>query len=102
MTRSTAWTFAVLAWALGSLLPLALEGQQSAVADSSLFRALDLPAPNDVRTGSGRPGVHYWQQRVDYRIDATLDVAKNELTGRETIHYQNNSPDRLTYLWMHV
>src|SRR5215510_12114220 len=90
---------ALLALALGAS---GASGQQSAVADSSLFRALDLPAPNSYRTGSGRPGPQYWQQRVDYRIDATLDVAKNELTGRETIHYQNNSPDRLTYLWMHV
>jgi hypothetical protein len=44
----------------------------------------------------------YWQQRVDYRIDATLDVQRNELRGRETIHYVNNSPDTLNYLWLHV
>jgi hypothetical protein len=87
---------------LGLLLAPAVAAQQSAVADSSLFRALDLPAPNTYRTGSGRPGPQYWQQRVDYRIDATLDVAKQEITGRETIHYQNNSPDQLTYLWLHL
>ena len=49
------------------------------VADSSPFRPLDLPAPNDIRTGSGRPGAKYWQQRVDYKIAATLDPARNEL-----------------------
>ena len=72
------------------------------VADSSPFRPLDLPAPNDVRTGSGRPGAKYWQQRVDYKIAATLDPARNELRGRESIHYTNRSPDALPYLWLFV
>ena len=80
-----------------------LAGQSAAsVADSSHFRALDLPTPNEYRTGSGRPGPKYWQQRADYRIAATLDPAKNELRGRETIHYINHSPDALPYLWLFV
>jgi peptidase M1-like protein len=73
---------------------------QSAVSDSSPFRELPLPAPNSVRTGSGRPGSAYWQQRVDYRISAKLDPVRNELQGSETIHYVNRSPDALPYLWM--
>ena len=32
-------------------------------------------APSEVRLASGRPGPRYWQQRVDYRIAATLDPA---------------------------
>src|SRR5215216_8096946 len=72
------------------------------VNDSSHFRALTLPTPNEYRTGSGRPGPKYWQQRVDYRITAELDEAKNEIRGRETIHYSNRSPDTLTYLWLFV
>src|SRR5829696_3513699 len=71
-------------------------------ADTSRFRPLDLLGPNEYRTGSGRPGPKYWQQRVDYRISATLDPAKNELRGQERIHYVNRSPDTLPYLWMHV
>src|SRR5579862_1278830 len=70
------------------------------VADSSPFRALTLPTPNEYRSGSGRPGPRYWQQRVDYRIRASLDPANNEVRGRETIHYVNRSPDALSYLWM--
>jgi len=79
-------------------------GAQAAgsVADTSHFRALELPAPNEYRTGSGRPGPKYWQQRVDYRITATLDPVKNELTGDETIHYVNRSPDALPYIWLFV
>ena len=66
----------------------------------SPFRPLTLPAPNEMRTGAGRPGRAYWQQRVDYRIEATLDPSRRELRGRETIHYLNRSPDPLPYLWL--
>ncbi len=66
----------------------------------SPFRPLELPAANLMRTGSGRPGSRYWQQRADYRIQATLDPERHELRGRETIHYVNRSPDALPYLWL--
>jgi hypothetical protein len=69
-------------------------------SSGSVFRPLALPAPNQYRTGSGRPGPRYWQQRADYRIAATLDTARREIRGRETIHYSNHSPDTLPYLWM--
>jgi peptidase M1-like protein len=68
----------------------------------SVFRSLDLPAPSEYRTGAGRPGPSYWQQRVDYRIAATLDTARRRIQGRETIRYTNNSPGPLNYLWMQV
>jgi hypothetical protein len=72
------------------------------ISDTSHFRALDLPAPTEFRLGSGRPGPKYWQQRADYTIHATLDPAKNEVRGRETIHYTNRSPEPLPYLWLYV
>lgn len=77
----------------------AAQGRAAAVADSSPFRPLELPSPSPLRTGSGRPGPAYWQQRVDYRIAATLDPATNRVSGRETVRYVNHSPDRLPYLW---
>jgi hypothetical protein len=85
------------------LLPAFLNAQSlQQVADSSPFQPLILPAPNEYRSGSGRPGPKYWQQRVDYKINAILDSANNEIRGRETIHYVNHSPDTLPYLWMFV
>ena len=66
----------------------------------SPFTPLPLPPPTSARTASGRPGRGYWQQRVDYRINATLDAATSQIRGRETIRYTNNSPDPLPYLWM--
>ena len=58
------------------------------------FEQLDnlLPTPNSYRTGSGAPGGSYWQQRADYVIDAEVNDKTQELTGRETITYHNNSP----------
>src|SRR4051812_12074285 len=75
---------------------------RASVEDSSHFRPLSLPTPNAYRTGSGRPGSKYWQQRVDYTIAAELDEARNEIRGRETIHYVNRSPDTLAYVWLFV
>ena len=47
------------------LVALALAGrlraQSADAAAGSPFRPLALPAPSDVRTGSGRPGTGYWQ-----------------------------------------
>ena len=87
---------------IASSKSLVAQSSSGSVADSSPFRLLVLPSPNEQRNGAGRPGPRYWQQRADYRISATLDSARNELRGRETIHYVNNSPDALPYLWLQV
>src|SRR5215208_4630403 len=68
----------------------------------SVFRPLPLPAANQYRAASGRPGRGDWQQRVSYRIAVTLDTARQRLQGRETIRYTNNSPDALPYLWLFI
>src|SRR5215210_6719557 len=79
---------------------LSLAGALAVPAYSQTAPQLPLPAPTSYRTSSGRPGHAYWQQRVDYRIDATLDTATHVIRGREQIRYTNNSPDALSYLWM--
>jgi len=91
----------LLAGIVGLAVPTSAQSTRS-VADSSPFRPLTLPTPTEVRTASGRPGPKYWQQRADYRITASLDTARHLLRGRETIHYVNNSPDALPYLWLYV
>jgi peptidase M1-like protein len=96
--------FALFAWSV-SLSPVSsaqTAARDSVTAGASVFRPLELPSPNEYRTGSGRPGPRYWQQRADYRIAATLDTARRQLRGRETIRYSNNSPDTLPYLWMYL
>ena len=44
----------------------------------------------------------YWQQRVDYKINVSLDDKTKTLTGDETIQYTNNSPDTLYYIPFHI
>ncbi|MCC7397631.1 MAG: M1 family metallopeptidase [Planctomycetes bacterium] len=70
--------------------------------DVTIFSPLDLPTPNRQRTASGAPGPDYWQQRVDYRIAATLDPEARTVTGKEHITYHNHSPEALDYLWVHL
>ena len=85
-----------------TLILLAVAMPALAQTPASPFRPLELPAANRYRTGAGRPGPDYWQQRADYRIEATLDPAASELHGRETITYANRSPESLPYLWLFV
>lgn len=61
-----------------------------------------LPTPNNYRTASGAPGHQYWQQRADYDIDVTLDEKNTSIIGSEWITYYNNSPDKLSYLWLQL
>ena len=61
-----------------------------------------LPTPNTYRTASGAPGKDYFQNRADYDIKATLDDAKQHITGSETITYHNNSGNSLPYLWLQL
>ena len=82
--------------------PTSGSDQPSPQSDQSPFRRLDLPTPNRVRTGAGAPGPEYWQQRVDYRIRASLDTVVQTVTGDERITYHNRSPDTLRYLWLQL
>src|SRR5204863_115029 len=79
-----------------------LRTHRSAIVRTSSVRAIRPVTRYEHRTGSGRPGPRYWQQRADYRIAATLDPARNELHGRETIHYTNHAPEALSYLWLYL
>jgi hypothetical protein len=85
--------------------PVLAQQPQSTIAgapDTTAFRRLTLPTPNEFRTGSGGPGRRYWQQRADYVIRATLDTVSRTVRGTERISYTNNSPDTLRYLWLQL
>jgi hypothetical protein len=57
---------------------------------------------NEFRSANGAPGSKYWQNRADYRLQATIDTVENILKGTETISYTNNSPDNLSSLWLQL
>jgi len=44
----------------------------------------------------------YWQQELKYTINVKLDDQKHFIYADETIQYINNSPDELTYIYMHL
>ncbi|HLG02463.1 MAG TPA: M1 family metallopeptidase [Bacteroidia bacterium] len=44
----------------------------------------------------------YFQQDVAYTIEVRLNDSKHELSGFETIVYKNNSPDQLSFIYMHL
>ncbi|UCD23451.1 MAG: aminopeptidase, partial [Gemmatimonadota bacterium] len=74
----------------------------SSKTNRSIFRPLDWPDPTAMRNAAGSPGPGYWQQKVDYEIEASLDTVNHVITGSEHITYHNNSPDRLRYLWVQL
>ncbi len=68
------------------------------------FAQLDheLPTANEYRTASGAPGHKYYQQKADYKMSIVIDDKTQKLSGNEVITYTNNSPDKLTYLWLQL
>ncbi len=44
----------------------------------------------------------YWQQRVDYTIDVSLNEKEKTLDAFEKLTYTNNSPDTLYFIWFHL
>ena len=90
-------------WPLLTLALVSAPAWSSGYDPRAAFAPLDLPgAVNAYRSGSGKPGPAYWQNRADYQIHATLDQKAHGLSGEEAIAYTNNSPDTLDVLWLQL
>ncbi len=97
--------FVLFVAALLFAVPATAQGVQQTKGNyEDKFRQLDevLPDANTYRNASGAPGHEYWQQKVDYTIQAELDEPRRRITARETVRYTNNSPDALPWLWMQL
>ena len=44
----------------------------------------------------------YWQQRIDYTMDVSMNVEDFTYKGRSTVQYTNHSPDTLTRVFFHL
>ena len=44
----------------------------------------------------------YWQQQVDVQIKVSLNDKDHALAGDISMRYQNNSPDTLHFIWIHL
>jgi len=72
---------------------------------NDLFGPITWPVTGDgTRAASGQPGEHYWQNRADYVIKASLNETPQDttITGEVEITYTNNSPDMLDHLWLQL
>lgn len=54
------------------------------------------------RSASGAPGEEYWQNSADYEIDTRLDPDEHKVSATVTIHYKNNSPQNLEFVWLQL
>jgi hypothetical protein len=67
------------------------------------FAPLFYPAYGDeIRAANGTPGPAYWQNRADYKIDASLDDSAQSISGNVLITYTNNSPQSLPFVWLQL
>ena len=94
---------AVTALALPCVAQRADSGRVQGTRDrDSIFSPLDLPAASAWRLGSGAPGPEYWQQQVDYAIDAVLNAETSRLDAQMHVTYHNNAPTSLGFLWIQL
>jgi Peptidase family M1 domain len=88
-----------LLWATGTWA----QDKKSNYDAMTLFHPLfNYQVNTPTRSGTGTPGPNYWQNRADYKINASLDDQNNSLTGDVEISYTNNSPDKMAYLWLQL
>ncbi len=81
----------------------------TAQTDTSAYNPHELFTPNfypssvnEYRSADGQPGPKYWANKASYKIAASLDDVKDEITGSVTITYTNNSPHPLSYVWLYL
>jgi len=108
--------FAPAVWLLLAASPLVAQTRPAPIVDPPATASAARPIPGPVyetaaftravargtRTRTGAPGVHNWVQHARYTIEATLDVVRNRLEGREVVVYVNHSPDSLQKLVVHL
>lgn len=79
-------------------------GQEKSLYDHhKLFDPNFYPSSvNEFRTADGRPGPKYFTNKASYKIEATLDTVKSEVSGTVLITYVNNSAESLDFVWLQL
>ncbi len=68
-----------------------------------IFFSKNIFAQNNFsKSETGNPKSIYFQQHLDYVLDVALNDTLHTLTGTEKINYTNNSPDVLTFIYIHL
>ncbi|RYY59330.1 MAG: M1 family peptidase [Chitinophagaceae bacterium] len=95
--------FLVAGWLLGGVLSAGAQSDSSKYDSHNLFSPLFYTQNgNEYRAATGEPGPAYWQNRVDYQINANLNETTKEVTSTVVISYKNNSPLQLPYVWLQL
>lgn len=85
-----------------STFSFTLQAQEVKPDNQNLFDNFSYRQGNVYRTASGKPGPEYWQNAADYNLEATLDDKNHTVSGNVTIHYTNNSPETLDFIWLYL
>lgn len=83
-----------------SIFSFSIVAQEVDYGNQHLFDEFTYRQGSVYRTASGKPGPEYWQNSADYTLEATLDDKNHTITGNVTIHYTNNSPETLDFIWI--
>lgn len=82
-------------------LPWYARGQSNKTVQQA-FETYETGPSTVYRSASGAPGAAYWQNAADYDIDTQLYPDENRVETSMTIHYTNNSPQDLSFLWLQL
>lgn len=103
MSKSIIRTIVFVLLTFFGLNAVAQPSEKSKFDSHALFHPLfNFQPGNDYRTGSGAPGPFYWQNKADYKINATLDESAGLLSGDVEITYKNNSKESLEFVWLQL
>jgi hypothetical protein len=85
-----------------STFSFTLQAQEVNQDNQHLFDNFTYRQGNAYRTASGKPGPDYWQNTADYNLEVSLDDKNHTVSGNVTIHYTNNSPETLDFIWLYL
>ena len=80
------------------IIPVLVFSQSGLPINKNFFRAIK----NQTRTLKGIPGQDYWQNKASYNINVEIIPDEKKLIGFEKIVFENNSPDTLNHILLHI
>lgn len=95
ITKTVAALFTVL---LAASPLIAQQDENNTIQEA--FLPYETGPGTSYRSASGVPGPAYWQNSADYEMDVQLHPEEHRVTNSVTIHYTNNSPEQLKFIWL--
>lgn len=75
----------------------------SVFAQQSVFSTPDYRLQSGMyRNADGTPNANYWQNKANYKINASLNTDTNIISGEVEISYCNLSPNDLSFVWLQL